>query len=95
MPKFVCEFETVSAIGDQVCNSVAELENAVSTYSSHIEGDLNSWTGDAKNAFTTTNASTVQTATTDLAYVKELGEFIKKASQSIKALEEELASLSI
>lgn len=95
MAKYVCDFEQVYAVGEKVCESVTELETAVSTYSSHIDSDLSTWSGVAKDSFTTTNKEQVQSTTTDLAYVKDLGEFIKSSSKSIQELEEQLATLNI
>lgn len=95
MAKYVCDFGEVTAIGNKVCEAVSTLEAAVNTYSSRIESDLQSWSGVAKDSFNKTNAEQVSLATADLTYVKELGEFIKSASQSIEELETQLASLSI
>lgn len=95
MAKYVCDFEQVYSIGEKVCESVSELETSVNNYSSRIESDLSSWSGITKDSFVSTNKETVQKTTTDLSFVKDLGEFIKSSSKSIQELEEQLATLSI
>ena len=95
MAKYVCDFEQVYSIGEKLCQSAADMKSAVTTYSSNIDSNLSTWTGNAKTSFTSTNQEQVQTATTDAEYIDALGEFIKTASKSIQALEEELATLSI
>ena len=95
MAKYVCDFEQVYSIGDKVCQAVSEIENSVTTYSSRIESDLSTWSGSAKDSFTRTNSEQVKLATTDLTYVKELGEFIKSSARSIQELEEQLGTLTI
>ena len=95
MAKYVCDVEQVTAIGEKVVQTVGELETSVNSYSSRIESDLNGWSGESKTSFNATNAEQVKQATTDLSYVKELGEFIKSAAKSIQELEEQLATLSI
>ncbi|MBP5678857.1 MAG: hypothetical protein J6X28_03415 [Bacilli bacterium] len=95
MAKYVCDFEQVYSIGEKVVETATTLESSVATYASKIESDLSTWSGIAKDSFSKTNSEQVSVAKEDVTYVKELGEFIKAASQSIQKLEEELATLSI
>ena len=95
MAKYVCDFAEVYSAGEKLCQAASDMGAAVSAYNSTISSDLGTWTGTAKNAFTTTNDSQVKQANTDVAYINALGEFIKKSSQSIQALDEELAKLNI
>ncbi len=95
MAKYVCDFAEVYSAGEKLCQAANDMNTAVGTYSSTIESDLSTWTGTAKSSFQTTNTQQVNTAKTDVAYINALGEFIKKASQSIQSLEEQLAGLSI
>ena len=95
MPKYVCDFDQVYQIGEQVCEAVDELEVSISTYSSHIESDLSTWSGNAKDAFIKTKGEQVETAQKDYTYIRELGEFIKSSSKNIQDLETQLSNLSI
>ena len=95
MAQYVCDVEQVIAIGEQVCQAVTALEASVTAYSSNIDGDLSGWTGTAKSSFKSTNDEQVKQTTTDLSQINELGEFIKSSAQSIQALEEQLATLTI
>ena len=95
MAKYVCDFAEVQAAGEKLCQTASDMTSAIDTYSSTIESDLSTWTGTAKSSFESTNTTQVTTAKADAQYINALGEFVKKASQSIQSLEEELASLSI
>ena len=95
MARYVCDFDTVIQIGKDVCAAAEEMSSAVSTYNSQIEESLSSWSGMAKNAFTSTNTDQVKNANDDLTHVRELGEFIQTSAQAIESLEEQLAALSI
>ena len=95
MPKYVCDIEQVYSIGEKVCQVAQDINSSVTNYSSRIDSYLSTWTGTAKDAFTKTNATQVQTATEDTTYINELGDFIKEASRKIQELEEQLAGLSI
>lgn len=95
MAKYVCDFAEVYSAGEKLCAAASDMNSAVGTYSSTIASDLSTWTGTAKTSFETSNKTQVDTAKKDCEYVNALGEFVKKSSQSIQALEEELAALSI
>ena len=95
MAKYVCDFAEVYSAGEKLCTAASDMKSAVGTYSSTIASDLSTWTGTAKTSFESTNKTQVESATKDCEYVNALGEFVKKASQSIQSLEEELAGLSI
>lgn len=95
MAKYVCDFEQVYSVGEKLCQTASDTLTAVQTYDSRIESDLSSWTGTAKDSFLTTNSEQIKTATDDVSYINDLGEFIKSASKSIQELEEELSSLTI
>lgn len=95
MAKFVCDFGTVTAIGEKLCNTASEINSSVNGYSNQIDSDLSSWSGNAKNSFQSTNSSQVELAKANSEYINNLGKFIKQASQKIESLEGELASLDI
>ena len=95
MAKYVCDYDQVIAAGEKLCTMATELETSVTNYSSKISSDLSGWTGDAKSTFTTTYDEQVTKAKTNAQEAKAVGEFIKKAAQSIQQLDEQLASYSI
>lgn len=95
MAKYVCDFEQVNSIAEKVCQAVSDMESALTTYSSNIDNNLSSWSGDAKTSFTTTSSTLTSNATSDLEYINSLGEFIKSSSQAIQKVEEELANINI
>ena len=95
MAKYVCDFDTVTTIGKEICTAASDINSAISDYNSTIDSHLSSWEGSAKTSFEKTNATQVATSKKDATYINELGEYIQSAAKSIQALEEELAGLNI
>ena len=95
MAKYVCDFEAVKTAGEKLCQAASDIDSAVNTYATTIEKDLSSWDGMAKKSFEASHAKQVENTKTDVKYINALGEFVKSCSESIEALEEELAGLSI
>ena len=95
MAKYVCDFATVSSIGQQLVESSGEMNTSVQTYSGSIDTDLSKWDGKAKGSFSTVNAGQVEVATNGSQEMEALGTFIKGASEAIEALETTLAGLDI
>ncbi len=96
MPKYVCAFDEVYTIGENICTAATELQNSITTYSTNIDSDLSGWEGaGAKTSFSTAKNDQVKSAVADCTYINEVGEFVKTCSKSIKELEDELANLSI
>ncbi len=95
MAKYVCDFEQVSSIGNEICEAVSDMLSSLTTYSSNIESNLSSWSGEAKSSFTATNSSLISQTTSDFEYINSLGEFIKASSEAIQSVEEELAAMKI
>ena len=96
MARYVCDFDKVRDIGQNVIKAGSELSSAVNTYSSTIDSDLSGWTGGtAKSGFESSNQQIVQTASSDADYIEALGKFIVEAADAIEDVEEHLAGLSI
>ena len=95
MAKYVCDFEQVNQIGEKVCEAAADMEASINNYSMNMDSDLKDWSGNAKNAFSNTKEKQVSAAKADCIYIRELGEFIKLAANTIEELEEQLASQTI
>ena len=95
MAKYVCDFGTVTSMGQKLCSSATEVSNAVNNYNSTIESDLSSWSGEAKSSFEETNEAQVAKTKKDVSQMNQLGEYIQKASKAIETLENELAALKI
>ncbi len=95
MAKYVCDFDEVYNTGVKLCQAAVDMANSLNTYSSSINSDLSTWSGNAKSAFDGTNKTQISTTKDDASYINSLGDFVKSSSKSIQSLEEELASLSI
>lgn len=95
MAKYVCDFQSVTTIGEKLCQVSSDISASINNYSSTIEKDLSSWSGVAKNSFESTNTAQVSNAKEYSKYINLLGEYIKGVSKGIETLENELASLKI
>lgn len=95
MAKYVCDFATVSAVGQQLIDSAGEMNGAVTSYSSTIDSDLKEWEGVAKTSYKSTSDGQISVAKTNAQEMEALGTFIKAASEAIEKLETELAALQI
>ncbi len=95
MAKYVCDFATVTSIGEQLIESASEMTTSVKSYSGTIDNDLSSWDGKAKSSYKTINDGQVEAANSNSKEMESLGTFIKGASEAIEKLDTELASLDI
>lgn len=95
MAKYVCDFSEVTRVGNELCSLAEDLKSYVNNYDSKVQGDLSSWNGTAKSAFIGQCSAQIDIANSNAEMLNELGEFIIKAAQSIKQLEDELSSLDI
>lgn len=95
MAKYVCDFDSVIAVGNKLISSANSLSSATSTYSSSIDSDLSGWDGVAKSAFASQKETLVSNNMSKAQYASEFGEFLIEAANSIQELEESLSGLSI
>ena len=95
MAKYVCDFQTVTSLGDKLCSISADTTREIDSYNSQISSCLSSWSGNAKNSFEKANKSQVDSTKNEIKKLNELGEFIKKSAKSIQSLDDELARRKI
>lgn len=95
MAKYVCDFESVNGIANNINNIAKEMALSLSNYENNITSTLSGWTGEAKNKFIESNNAQIAIVKQNIEYLNQTAEFLKKASQSIQEVESNLASLSI
>lgn len=95
MAKYVCDYAQVKAIGDNLINASTNMQTSVTTFSSSIESDLSTWSGSAKDGFTTQSTGQVELANQDAEKIRQAGEYIKEAAAAIEDLDNSLAALRI
>ncbi len=96
MPKIVCDFEAVRQIGEQLKTVSSDMTSSTNTFKTKIADDLTSWTGDAKNEFSSTIDKEVEVANKNAEEVEKVATFIIEAATKIQDKETELAgSISI
>ena len=94
MPKYVCDFDTVKKVGQDVISAANEMNSSSNTYGSRISTDLSGWNGQAKATFITQCTDEVNRVVTKSKDVLEFGEFIVKSAQSIEELDNSLATIT-
>ena len=95
MAKYVCDFDTVKKVGEDIIQAANELASSSTTYASKINSDLAGWNGTAKNTFMTQCDAEVSSHTAQSKELIEFGEFIVKTAQSIEELDNSLATIKI
>lgn len=95
MAKYVCDFEVLTEVGQQLQQSSSDLTGASSDYAGKFESSLNSWQGSSKQMLTTQHKGQIDVANQKAQYISEFGQFIQQTSQSMQELESQLAGLNI
>lgn len=95
MAKYVCDFEKVRNIADELINAASDVESVSSNYSSNMSNCLNGWSGSAKSNFVSQNDLKVNDALSQSKKASEIGNHIKRAVSKIEEVEQELGNLSI
>lgn len=95
MSKYVCGFSQVAAVGNKLIEASNTLTNAVSKYSSSIDGSLASWNGTAKNNFSKQSTAQVDKVLDKAKQLSSLGQFIVDAANNIQNLDDELSNINI
>ncbi len=95
MAKYICDFDVVSSVGQELIEKGNDLKTATANYSSVISSNLSGWNGSAKDSFVSQSTSKKDEIIKKADYMIQFGEFIKLASKSIQDLEDSLSSQSI
>ncbi len=95
MAKYVCDFDTVKKVGQDIIQAANNMNTSAGNYSSKINTDLAGWNGSAKTSFITQCNNEVTTHSNQAKELIEFGEFIVKTAQSIEDLDNSLSSITI
>ena len=95
MAKYVCDFETVSSVGQQLVNDSSEMTSATSEYSGKFDSSLSSWNGSSKSGLSTQFKGQVDIANQKAEYLNEFGQFVVQTVQSMQELESQLSGLDL
>ena len=90
MSKYVCDFEAVKAVGESLKNESTDMTTSTKTFDSNITSDLSSWTGEAKDTFTTSLKEIVSMTNETSSFAEKVGTHIVDAAAKIEAVEQEL-----
>lgn len=95
MAKYVCDFETVTSVGNSIKEAGNGLLAETNKYSSSIDTSLSVWSGTAKETamkqVNEQSAKYVSSATNVVAY----GQYLIDVSNEIEKTEDELSSWSL
>ena len=95
MAKYVCDFDILTSVGQQLQTSASDLTSSATEYSGKFESSLNSWQGSSKQMLTTQHKGQIDAANKKAEYINEFGQFLQQASQSMQELESQLSGLNI
>ena len=95
MPKYVCDYDVVAAVAQQIIQSASDLNAATATYSGRFESDLSGWNSTAKNNLATQYNGQIDKIKEKTQYMNNFGEFLLGATNSIQDLDNQLASIDI
>ena len=95
MAKYVCDFETVTSVGNSIKEAGNDLLAETNKYSSSIDTSLSGWSGTAKETamkqVNEQSAKYVSSAMNVVAY----GQYLIDISNEIEKTESELSSWSL
>ena len=95
MAKYVCDYDMVDTIANNVKNLANNMKDTAANYEATITSDLATWSGEAKENFMASNQEQVIVINKNLDSAIEMAEFIIKAAQAIEQTDAELATLTI
>ena len=95
MAKYVCDFETVKSTASKLDSYATTMEGELSSYVSNVNDTISNWSGIAKEKYVTSTNNQISKIRQNIAQVRALSEFIKKAADTIESTDQSLASLSI
>ena len=95
MSKYVCDFDTVKTIANNLKSQVSDLNNALSAYETNLQSDLSGWSGLAQNEFTSFSEQQIDNARKYVTSIDELANFLNNAVNVIETAETEISAISI
>ena len=96
MAKYVCNFDEVAKQAGVIITAGADMNNSLKTCTTNVAQHLTSWkSSSARPAFDSVNNEQVTTTTNHVNDITEVGNFIKKAGETILQVEEGLAGMKI
>lgn len=95
MAKYVCDFDQINAIINNMKSSLENTKSLLDECSNNVDSELSGWTGDAKNKFITSKNSQITLIKENIQINEEIVDFIKVAVNAIQDAEATLASLKI
>ena len=95
MAKYVCDFETVTSVGNSIKEAGNGLLAETNKYSSSIDTSLSGWSGTAKETAIKQINEQSEKYVSSVKDVVAYGEYLLKVSNDISNAESELANWSL
>ena len=95
MSKYVCDFEEVRSIAQQIKTNKENMSNNLNSYQTDVDNALKDWTGPAKDNFNNSNSEQITKIGNNINQIESVSNFIIEVVNAIESTEEELASLNI
>ena len=95
MAQYVCDFDTVTSVGNSIIKAGNNLLESTSSYCSNIDSCLSGWSGTAKDSAIKQINEQSEKYVSSVKDVVAYGEYLLKVSNDISNAESELANWSL
>ena len=95
MAQYVCDFDTVTSVGNAIKEAGNKLLESTSSYSADIDSSLSGWSGTAKETAIKQINEQSEKYVSSVKDVVAYGEYLLKVSNDISNAESELANWSL
>lgn len=95
MAQYVCDFDTVTSVGNAIKEVGNKLLESTSSYSADIDSSLSGWSGTARDSAMKQINEQSEKYVTSVKDVVAYGQYLVDVSKKISDVEAELASWSL
>ncbi len=95
MAQYVCDFDTVTSVGNAIKEAGNKLLESTSSYSADIDSSLSGWSGTARDSAMKQINEQSEKYVTSVKDVVAYGQYLVDVSKKISDVEAELASWSL
>ena len=95
MSKYVCDFDAVKTIANNLKKQVSDMNNSLSAYENNLQSDLNGWSGLAQKEFIGNSEQLIANTRKYINSIDELATFLANSVTNIENAEAEISSINI
>lgn len=95
MSKYVCDFDKVTEVGNNLCDLSESLKENITNYKNNVGNAVSTWQGSTKNSFDSVSEKQESYANDSADCINKLGKLIKNISITIQNVEDDLSSFKL